>query len=142
MTEADFKLPAIHCECGPRIVRTLDELKTLRYVNAVTNLQRQYFVDAQGEWFEGRVTVIYARSGWIQRLIGNDFIRVGYEFVRLAEPPMNRAKFYRFCTDTIGSKRADAKHQQKLFRELTTVPEIVDWLDLNGAAMQPFVSPA
>lgn len=138
LSTKDVKLPAIHCEASPRIVRTFEELHRLRYENAVQYPEPQYFLDADGKWFQGIVKAYSNRSPWLHRVVCDwDYVDADFKFVALEQSPYTDARWFRYMCVGLWMDKASAKVQRDRFRKLKTTEEIIEWLVDNDHCMVP-----
>jgi hypothetical protein len=132
-------LPAIHCEVAPRIVRSKQELYRLRYVNAIKYQEPQYFVDAEGNWFQGILNGYSNRSSWLERtILDRDYVDAELEFVPLQSSPFTPAHWFRYFCEGLWMDKSKAKVQRDHFRKLKTTGELIEWMVENDRFMHPF----
>ena len=135
------RLPVLHTEGYPHIIMGEDQMNKVLYASTVTNGQRNFYFDSNGDWYEGKFTKILGRTNLLKRLLGFfDIITVDMKFHKMEEPAMTEKQFLRYLMeatttisfrDNTGYPRGSKDYVKLVrseFRKCETASDILQWL--------------
>ena len=135
------KLPVMLWEVFPHVIKDESQLSLVRYGSTVTNREPNYYLDSNGNWFEGKFTKILKRTNFFKRVIGfDDVILVDMTFHIMEWPPESDQNLKRYLIEAASSVSFDKstgypwglKEYTKLvkadFRKCETASEVIQWL--------------
>lgn len=151
MSDPKPQLPVLLTEDYPHVITEESQLFRVKYASTITNKEPNYYLDSNGDWFEGKFTKILKRTSLIKRWLWyDDVITVDVTFHKLDQPPMTDQKFERYLMeatltvswrDNTGYPRGSKEYTKLVraeFRQCASASDIIQWLIKYDITMKPW----
>ena len=144
-------LPVLLTEDYPHVITDESQLCRVQYASTITNKEPNYYLDSNGDWFEGKFTKILRRTSLVKRWLWyDDVITVDMTFPKLDQEPMTDQKLKRYLLeasstvtfrDNTGFPRGSKEYTKLVraeFRTCESTAEVIQWLIKYKITMKPW----